>query len=147
MGLTEDKITSIVRKKSFMAFLSLNGKSIKEAVFKVQDISRNLYHDIESSEDQLVSDTYVYINSDPPVKVVKDLGWWKEDERLPILAYFPYQSDFKPKKDDIFEVFWNGYTEGNYKVNMVKAYGYSSPVVWVCNVSPVRDDNKNSDFS
>lgn len=144
MSIDEERIAEITRKKALKAFTFLKGKSVKVASFKSQDVTRNLYHDVVDSSDKNVVDTYVVIDVDPPVKVIKKLNWWKEDESLPFLAYFPYQDNFTPKQKDKFEVFYNGYSQGVYIINMVKTYGYTAPVIWVCNISP---DRKNGSVS
>ena len=146
----KDNIIEMIRRNSLRAFKTLaRGKGVSPCTFYpatsggVHIVRRNLYHDIiqDTGPGKVFGvSTFTYLELNPPIKVVKELSWWKEDEHLPQLAYIPYQDDFTPEKSAIIEIPESeGYLAGLWSIENYKMYGQGVPVLWVCHVVPKRD--------
>lgn len=102
-------------------------------------VTKNLYHDNVAAEQAKVIKTVGWIETDPPLKVVKQLGWWREGDTLPFLLHLPWKDGMIPKKDDEFEVQAEDQVmAGRYVINQVKQFGFMSAITWLCNINKKR---------
>jgi hypothetical protein len=109
-------------------------------------VKRNLYHDVVDDTGPAVITgipTVTYIDIMPPIKVVKEAGWWKEGDTLPIVAYIGYEGGVVPEKGAKLEVTDAGYMKGMYVIQNVKMYGKDSPIVYMCTITADRDSKVN----
>jgi len=145
----KENVIEMIRRNSLRAFKTLaRGKGVSTCMFypavsgATAVVKRNMYHDIVEQTGPGKVDgipTFIYIDLLPPAKVVKSLGWWKEDESLPILAYMPYESNWTPEKSALVVVPENeGYLGGTWSMEKVTMYGQGVSCLWVCNIVPKR---------
>ena len=133
---------NLLRHKALMAFgLLSNGRESMACTYYARNITENVYRDkeVDNTLSSPPIDTYCYIQLNAPIKVVKELSWFKEGDSLPILMYLPYQDDFVPEQGSKVVVPpSDSYMGDTWTINSVKAYGQDVPILWVCNVSPKR---------
>jgi hypothetical protein len=145
----KENITNMIKKNSLRAFKTLaRGKGVSKCKYypaisgTTQVIKRNLYHDvIEDTGPGKVNgiETYIYIDMALPAKEVKALGWWKEDDTLPIVGYMPVEEGWVPQDSALIEVGpEEGYLSGTYRVKKSTQYGQGIPCLWVINLVPKR---------
>lgn len=145
----KDSVIRMIRKNSLRAFKTLaKGKGVQLCNYypatlgNVPVVRRNMYHDVVEHTGPGKVDavpTFIFIDLNPPAKIVKQLGWWKEEETLPILGYMPYEDNWKPEKSALVEVSSNeGYLSGMWSIEKVTMYGQGVSCLWVCNIVPKR---------
>lgn len=137
---------NVLRKNSMRLFRQLaKEKGVIPCTFyaiaKNVEARRNIYHDtvdISADPTQGVA-TLCFIELNAPIKVVSDLGWWKEGETLPTLMYLPWQSDVLPAQEcKVLIQESEGYMSDTWIINKVAQFGQNVPVAWVVTVSPKR---------
>lgn len=136
----------VMRKNSMRLFRHLSkDKGVMPCTFYAiaQDIAgrRNVYHDtVDTSADPITGvQTLCFIELNAPLKVIRDLGWWKEGESLPVLLYLPWQSDVLPAQECKVHIGADqGYMAETWIINKVAQFGQDVPIAWVCTVSPKR---------
>lgn len=89
----------------------------------------------------------------PTIKTLRSLGWYHEQEDLPIIAHIPllYENaetkeltEFRPKIDDMIELESNPYDTGEendtrqYQIKKLKGVGFPSTIYYIANVVPYR---------
>jgi hypothetical protein len=143
-------ISESVKKRSLQQFkrLARKGRGVFQCkVYPVESgnstiLKRNVYHDVvEDTGPGKVNafDSYCYFDFMPPLQTVKSLGWWKEGETLPMLAYFPVQEGVVFQKGVKFEVLTtDGIVKGMYDVLKEKSYGAGEVLLWVLSIAPYR---------
>ena len=145
----KDSIVNRLRKSSYRAFLKLSrGRGVSRCKLypatsgNTKIVQRNLYHDIieETGPGKIEPvDTFIFIDIAPPIKVVKALGWYKEDEGLPMIGYMPYESHWIPEKSAVIVIpEEEGYLAGTWVIEKETAYGQGVSVLWACNIVPKR---------
>lgn len=129
----------------FKRMIGNGGETCKVYVEGTTDdkiIKRNIYHDVTQDISTVTGTMYthlVYIDLQPPVKTVKGLGWWRENESLPIIAYMPWHESFTPDKGVKIVLDSEGMLNGTYVIQVAKSLGYDQACVWACNIVPYRD--------
>lgn len=107
----------------------------------VSVVQRNLYHDVIKDTGPgaiLPIETLLYLELKPATKVVKQLGWWKEEDNLPILAYMPHTTFDAEIGAKLIIGTAEGYLSGTWNISKVSMIGQGFPIVWVCQVVPDR---------
>lgn len=86
----------------------------------------------------------VIFDDHPKVKVLKDLGWYTEDDEHPTLIYFPIYSDWSTKtlldvrENSLIRVYYFGQVEpADFRV-MDKKLDSVYGIYWVCKIAPER---------
>jgi hypothetical protein len=144
-----DIFVNRIRKSSWRAFRMLaRGRGVSPCTYYPAVsggsvvIRRNLYHDIveDTGPGQVTGvDTYIYIDMNLPVKTVKELGWYREDESLPIVGFMPFEERWSPQTDAIITVpTEEGYLAGTYRIKKQTQYGQGVPCLWAFNLVPKR---------
>lgn len=134
-----DRVVEAIRRNTKRAFAVVPG--VQPVEYESINSDKNLYHDETSTAYAAAVSTFGFIEFDAPMKVVKELGWWREGETSPILMYMPWEDDITPKQGDRFTTpATEGYFGATWRVNHVKMYGQGKPLVWYLNVSPERKD-------
>lgn len=140
---------NILRKNSLRLFRYLGrDKGVMPCVFfaiaQNVEARRNIYHDtVDISTDPITGvKTWCFVELNAPLKVVSNLGWWKEGETLPTLMYLPFQSDVLPAQEcKVVIAADQGYMADTFIINKVAQFGQDVPVAWVCTVSSKRTIN------
>jgi len=133
-----DSLVNQIRVNVLRAIATTPGTQ-KCVIRPVTNNSFNIYGDSVDPDYAEQFEHFCYIEFNPPIKVVKELGWWKAGESLPIVCYVPYSEEWTPATGDIVTVDADeGYMAGNYKILQVKTFGQGAPLVWVVNLEPER---------
>lgn len=135
---THPKIISLSRRILLEKFTRNMHVALATYYKRVQD--KNIYHDEQDDIYEVTAvNVRVYLDFTAPIKVVKELGWYKEEDALPIIAYLIYESTFTPDKDDKLIVpVSEGYMSGTWMVSQVTQFGQGVPIAWALNVHQDR---------
>jgi len=133
-------LTEQIQRNILRAITTTPGTQPKARIRILDDVTHNVYGDDSAEVYGTEFEHPVYIEFNPPIKVVKDLGWWQAGETLPIVCYIPYVDSWMPKFGDVIVVPpEEGYMKGTYKILSVKTYGQGVPLIWVVNLEPNRE--------
>lgn len=135
------RLIAVMRERHYKVIDNVIGRQNINFYVNSLDLSvdKNIYHDTVTEQLGDAIPHICYIETDPPSKTVKQLGWWREGEKLPILCHIPWSDLFQPGKDDEFEVLsGEGVLEGRYVIDHTKNYGEGQAISWVCNIHKKR---------
>ena len=134
-------LLDLVRRMSFEAMLSTG---ITVDFYRCNSSKSDLYQDPDCTWDPAIQVSCIF-EDNPKVKILKNLGWYNEDEEIrPPIIYLPMYIDWESKK--LFDVTSNSLVRVHYfgqntpsefritERKMDSVYG----VYWVCKLSPER---------
>lgn len=99
----------------------------------------NIYHDVSNQFLPPILSKIVF-QTTGQIKMIKKFGWFKEGENLPIVGFLPYSYKYKIAINDRIEVREDqGIYVGIYTVNNIESVGEMAAIIWVLNLSPVRN--------
>lgn len=148
-----DKEVSYQRKQ-FYESLRLQG--IPATIYSIKPCvdSHDFYGDIDERSRPYEEGFNTLITYDvlPTIKTLRSLGWYNENEDLPIIAHIPmvYEdtengnlTEFKPKIDDKIKLVSNPNDPEDadtrmYLIKKLKGVGFPSVIYYIANVVPYR---------
>ncbi len=135
---------SLVRR---MAYEAMYSTGITVEYYKCCENRPDFYQDPDCKWDSAITMGAIF-EDNPKIKILKDLGWFTEDEEIrPMIIYLPMYKDWTAK--DVFDIKSNSLIKVNY-------FGQSSPsefritdkrmdsvygCYWICKLAPERLDN------
>lgn len=132
-------LTEQIQKNILRAIQTTPGTQPKTLVRTLLEVEENVYGDDSDEVYAAGFEHPVYIEFNPPIKVVQQFGWWKAGESLPLICYIPYIDSWFPKFGDLLVVPEDeGYMSGTYRILAVKTFGQGVPLIWVANLEPNR---------
>lgn len=144
------------QRKSFYESQRLNGVACTiNPVIKSHEDSHDFYGDVNPETAYNVGvATYVTFDTNPSVQTLKSLGWYVDNDSMPILAYIPvyYEdglkvSQYTPSVDDKISLPVNSTLTGDvlhdvesFLVKKLVGQGYPDVIYYVVNLVPMRTD-------
>lgn len=145
-----------VRYQREQFYESLRVQGIPAILYSIKpgEDSRDFYGDVDERSNPYREgfNTLITYDSLPTIQTLRSLGWYQEQEDLPIIAHIPllYEdsttkelTEFKPKIDDLIELQSNPYDEEDsdvqcYQIKKLKGAGFPSTIYYIANVVPYR---------
>lgn len=130
-----------------MAYEAMYSTGITVEYYRCCEDRPDFYNDPECKWDTAIKLSAIF-DDNPKIKVLKDLGWFTEDEEIrPMIIYLPMYKDWTAKdvldiKDNsLIKVYYFGQaTPSEFRITekkMDSVYG----CYWVCKLAPERFEN------
>jgi len=142
------------QREQFYESLRVQGIPAKIYSIKPHEDSHDFYGDIDERSNPYVSgfDTLITYDVLPTIQTLRNLGWYQEQEDLPIIAHIPllYEdtlnglTEFRPKIDDKIELISNPLDEDIncdkqfYLIKKLKGVGFPHTIYYIANIVPYR---------
>lgn len=150
------------QRKQFYESLRVQGIPAILYSIKPGEDSIDFYGDVDEKAHPYHKGFQTHITYDnlPTIQTLRSLGWYHEEEDLPVIAHIPllYEdtdngnlTEFKPKINDLVVLQSNPYDDSKdndhmcYLIKKLKGSGFPSTIYYIANLVPYRR-NSDEDF-
>jgi len=105
--------------------------------------TKNIFEDKVTVAYGAAKSIKIAIELNAPIKIAKQLGWWRDGEDVPIIGYLHYiAGGYVPKRDDKITVASAGFMTTDYIIENIKMYGIEEALGWVMTLMPKRNPSE-----